>query len=174
MKFAIGSSQEAKLKAVYEGAKLHYGPISLECTGYDVSSGIPDQPFTLEQTAIGAENRARRALKSQADADMGVGLEGGLQRVGDRMLDFGVVKVIGTNGITGVGISEGIPLPDDISALVLDKGLELSEAASRVYQIEVSRLRDCPSIFTSGRLGVVKFYMGAVQTALEDYDRQVA
>lgn len=174
MKIAIGSAQETKFAAVEQAAQVHFGHGQIECTGYKVDSGVPDQPFSFDQISVGAFNRARRALKKDPNSDIAVGLEAGLERVGDRLIDFGVVQVIGKNGIKGLGITEGIALPEKVSELVEVENLELSDAVARAYGIDSIRTRDCTGIFTSGRLGVVRFYEAAVISALEDYDRQVA
>ena len=136
MKFAVGSRRAVKLEAVEAAIGSYYGGISAEILSCDVKSDIADQPLTLSVTSIGALNRAMRSLRNTPGADMGVGLEAGIERVGDRIVDFGVVQVIGRNGVRGLGITEGIALPEEVAVLVENGATELSDAVARVYDID--------------------------------------
>ncbi|QCS43750.1 inosine/xanthosine triphosphatase [Natrinema versiforme] len=77
MELAVGSTNPVKVDAV-ERTLERYEPT---VTAVDVDSGVSEQPRSLEETVSGAENRARRALAA-TDADYGVGLEGGVARLG--------------------------------------------------------------------------------------------
>jgi inosine/xanthosine triphosphatase len=74
MLVAVGSSSKVKFNATLRAAKR----LRLRCRvkPMDVKSGVRRQPIGAEALA-GARNRARRALRS-AEADLGVGIEGGL------------------------------------------------------------------------------------------------
>ncbi|ELY71415.1 inosine/xanthosine triphosphatase [Natrinema versiforme] len=77
MELAVGSTNPVKIDAV-ERTLERYEPT---VTAVDVDSGVSEQPRSLEETVSGAENRARRALAA-TEADYGVGLEGGVVRLG--------------------------------------------------------------------------------------------
>ncbi|RKD95302.1 inosine/xanthosine triphosphatase [Halopiger aswanensis] len=77
MDVAVGSTNPVKIDAV-ERTLERFEPT---VTAVDVESGVPEQPWSVEETVAGAENRARRALaEASADYEFGVGLEGGVTR----------------------------------------------------------------------------------------------
>jgi len=76
MKFAVGSTNPVKIDAV-ERTLERYEPTVI---AVDVDSGVSEQPWSIEETVTGAENRARRAFAA-ANTDYGVGLEGGVARL---------------------------------------------------------------------------------------------
>ncbi|AEH38611.1 DUF84 family protein [Halopiger xanaduensis] len=77
MDVAVGSTNPVKIDAV-ERTLERFDP---RVTAFDVESGIPEQPWSVEETVTGAENRARRALaRADGNYEFGVGLEGGVAR----------------------------------------------------------------------------------------------
>jgi len=105
MLFAVGTTNQAKLAAV-EGviAKLFEAENkSLEIKGVTVSSGVGDQPISAEETMLGAQNRAKAALAAVPTADFGIGLEGGLEKIGDLYFECGWMAVVDRQGKLGLG-----------------------------------------------------------------------
>ncbi|MFC4544247.1 inosine/xanthosine triphosphatase [Halosolutus amylolyticus] len=76
MNVAVGSTNPVKVAAV-ERRLDRFDPT---VTAVAVDSGVPEQPWSIEETVTGAENRARRA-RAATDATYGVGLEGGVARL---------------------------------------------------------------------------------------------
>ena len=74
MKIAVGSTNPVKYQAVKK-AFSHYFP-AIEVISVEVESEVSSQPYN-EEIKVGAENRARKALKT-SNAEFGVGLEGGI------------------------------------------------------------------------------------------------
>lgn len=108
MKIAVGSLNAAKLGAVRQGVAAYWP--TAEVVGHEVPSGVPGQPVGLEETALGALNRAKHA-RVQAGSDLGTGLEGGVMELGGRMVLFGVVAV--WDGARACAVpTVGVPLPD--------------------------------------------------------------
>ena len=56
--------------------------------GVQAASGVSDQPMGLEETTLGAQNRATAAFKAVDGARIGVGLESGLVLVDGNLFDF--------------------------------------------------------------------------------------
>ncbi len=109
-KIMVGSTNEAKLKAVLAGVKAYWP--TAEVDGATVQSGVPDQPIGLEQTMQGALNRARAALASGAatNCTLGVGLEGGVMKLNGQWVMMGFVAV--TDGEREYTVpTAGTPLP---------------------------------------------------------------
>ncbi len=103
----VGSTNSAKVSAVMQGVQAYWPEANV--TGAEVSSGVPSQPIGLEQTMQGAINRAR-AAKLEGGADLGVGLEGGVMKIGGNWIMFSFVAV--TDGTKEIAIpTTGTPLP---------------------------------------------------------------
>ncbi|GMA55651.1 inosine/xanthosine triphosphatase [Alicyclobacillus sacchari] len=122
-KIAIGSTNPAKIQAV----ELAFAALSIavEIVPVDVPSGVSPQPQTDTETLQGARNRAQAALQ-QGQADVGIGLEGGIQRTEWGMFLCNWACAITTSGQEGLGGGLRLPLPYDI-AIELDKGRELGD-----------------------------------------------
>ncbi|MCK9906672.1 inosine/xanthosine triphosphatase, partial [Frankia sp. Cpl3] len=71
MRVALGTTNRAKREAVV----LAMGN---EPSCLSVPSGVSDQPLSEAETIEGAINRARNVLELVPDAQIGLGLEGGL------------------------------------------------------------------------------------------------
>lgn len=77
MTVAIGSTNPIKIQAVKHAMEGHFP--QLKVVGVEVSSGVSEQPMSDDETQNGAENRARAALNAVTEANLGIGLEGGVQ-----------------------------------------------------------------------------------------------
>jgi len=125
---AVGSKNQAKNKAV-ETAFLKAFP-TVVAQGFDVESGIADQPTTDEESITGAINRAEGALAQLATARFGVGLEGNTVTISGRMYLHGWVAIIEKgNDTPGIGHSSGIELPEN-----LKQGIEAGKELGPLLQ----------------------------------------
>ncbi|MED1781376.1 inosine/xanthosine triphosphatase [Brevibacillus fortis] len=70
-RYALGTTNEAKRLAVQKATGTE--PICLS-----VPSGVAAQPMSEEETITGAINRAKAARSQAPEAEIGLGLEGGL------------------------------------------------------------------------------------------------
>jgi len=78
MKIKVGTKNKAKLDAVVEILKDYSHLKNAEVEGVEVSSGVANQPKSLEETINGAVNRAKKSFKK---CDYSIGLESGLMHV---------------------------------------------------------------------------------------------
>ncbi|KAJ3327863.1 hypothetical protein HDU76_010984 [Blyttiomyces sp. JEL0837] len=111
--------------AVEKALSAMFPDIAYEVKGVKVASGIPDQPMSDEETITGAKNRALRSLQEVDGAEFGVGLEGGIQKIGDKYFEGGWIAVVDWTGKTGVGCSARY----ELSAVIMEgifKGNELA------------------------------------------------
>lgn len=115
MKIAIGSNNPAKVKAV-ENCFMNE---SDSVAAVDVPSGVSEQPFSDEETIAGAINRAKAALLA-ADAEMGIGLEGGVVQTpyGLFLCNWGALAVEGEEPIIAGGAR--IKLPSEVAERLLN------------------------------------------------------
>jgi inosine/xanthosine triphosphatase len=130
MKIAVGSQNPVKIDAVREAFEAAFPHEAIEAAGYAVKSGISDQPMSDEETIQGATNRAQRALQV-GEADYGVGLEGGIQKIGERWFDCGWVVVVDRAGRTGIASSLRAETPGRMMELI-HQGIELGEVVDRI------------------------------------------
>jgi inosine/xanthosine triphosphatase len=125
---AVGSTNPVKVAAV--AAVLARCGWTASISSLAVASGVRDQPFGDAETISGATQRARAALDA-GDADLGVGIEGGVVDENGSMRTCAWAAVVARDGRVGVGGSLAMPLPARVAALVRD-GVELGHAMDRV------------------------------------------
>lgn len=78
MIIAVASTNPAKVKAVEEAVKAWE---NVRILPGEVKSGVSEQPFSDEETKRGAVNRASAVLKANPEAELGIGLEGGITEI---------------------------------------------------------------------------------------------
>jgi non-canonical (house-cleaning) NTP pyrophosphatase len=92
LRIAVGSLNPSKLRAVKQAMtqilehKESPEEVSIHIVGFDVESGVPDQPMGDEETCRGAQNRAVAAFAAYKKAQgerphFAIGLEGGLEEI---------------------------------------------------------------------------------------------
>src|ERR1700722_8831499 len=151
---AVGSARRPKLNAVTEAfSSLSFAFPDFEIVGIEVESGVRHTPLSREDLMTGARQRAetlvRVARTGTKPWNYFIGLEGGIDVVPatdvmpnlDLVPDFDVVAEAGkrwvflenwayvTDGTAGAfGQSGAILLPEVLARIVVDDGVELSEA----------------------------------------------
>jgi inosine/xanthosine triphosphatase len=144
---AVGSTNPVKVAAVQSVIGELWPAARIEALAVD--PGVPEQPLSDEQMVAGALARAA-AARSVLDADLGVGLEGGVHRSPWGLLLTGWVAVVDRSGRQGLGSGGRLPLPAVLAAAVL-AGEELGPAVDRlVGQHDTRRGPGAVGILTSG------------------------
>lgn len=144
---AVGSANPVKVAAV----RAVLGRLSRTAAieSLEVASGVPDQPWGDEQTIRGATARAR-AAREACDADLGVGIEGGVVDVAGEVRTCAWAAVAARDGVVHVGGSLAMPLPPTVAALVRG-GMELGHAMDAVTgSHDVKRGAGAVGILTAG------------------------
>jgi inosine/xanthosine triphosphatase len=126
MKIALGSTSEAK-KEILKDALKNLVTENIEVVGFDVESGITDQPLSEAVTIEGAMNRAKNAMGKASDVDFAVGLEGGLEDVAGKgyFLTCGTA-IYDPEGHLSIGLGGKLQLPKEVSDRV-KKGEQFGE-----------------------------------------------
>jgi inosine/xanthosine triphosphatase len=146
---AVGSANPVKLAAAT--AVLAGAFAGVRVTAKAVPSGVADQPFGDEETIRGARERAR-AARLALDADLGVGLEGGVVDSPAGMRTCAWCVVVHRDGREGVGGSLAMPLPDAVAKMIRD-GEELGHAMDRlVAETGTKHGKGAVGILTAGRI----------------------
>lgn len=160
----VGSSNPVKIAAV-RAVLARIAP-GAHCDGVTVASGVPDQPWGDDETQRGAETRARAALAA-SDADLAIGLEGGVVELpGGGVRTCAWAVAVDRAGTVGIGGSLAVPLPDAVAAL-LRAGEELGHAMDRVSaQTGTKHGSGAVGILTAGLIDRQRAYEPLVTYAL--------
>ena len=160
----IGSKNPTKINAVKNALKRVFYDRAISVLGYNVESGVPDQPIGYEETKSGAENRIKN-LKHR-DADFYIGIEGGCVYVEKKLFAFAWVLAEDRFGYVGCGKTSMFQLPKKIQKLI-DKGVELGEADDLVFKRSESKKKNgAVGILTNNLIDRTKYYEEAVILSL--------
>jgi len=159
----VGSTNPVKVAAA--AAVLARAGCGARVEGIAVASGVRDQPVGDAETIRGATQRARGALAA-IDADLGIGIEGGVVDDADGMRTCAWAAVVSRDGRVGVGGSLAMALPARVAALVRD-GVELGLAMDRVTGAhDTKRGAGAVGILTAGLVDRQRAYESLVAYAL--------
>ena len=128
----VASENRVKIDAVLDGFQRMFPGETFDIRGVSVASGVGEQPRSDVEALEGARNRADAASVAVPDADYTVGLEGGVELVGEEMAAFGWVVVKSINGTYGKARTGTFFLPHEVAALV-SSGKTLGEADDQVF-----------------------------------------
>lgn len=164
---AVGSTNPVKINAVR--AVLARVGVDVDVSGLGVASSVRDQPVGDEETIRGAMTRARSALAA-GDADLGVGIEGGVVNEADgSMRTCAWAAIVAPDGRHGVGGSLAMPLPPVVAEAVRG-GLELGHAMDRLTGArDTKRGAGAVGILTDGLVDRQQAYEVLVSYALAPF-----
>ena len=168
MRIAVGSKNPAKINAV----KAAFIDGSIEIVSVDAESGVSDQPMSDEETIKGAVNRAIQAAE-RAEADIGIGLEGGVQQTpyGLMLCNWGALAVEGMEPIIAGGAR--IPLPEEIASQLLI-GAELGPVMDEYAKKQnVRKNEGAVGIFTNGQVNRSEMFTHVMKLLAGQYEYQI-
>ena len=131
-KVIIASRNPVKINAVEIAFTKMFKQETFDFEGISVPSGVPDQPMDNSTTLTGAFNRANNAMAKVGNADYWVGIEGGIEKTGEKEMQAFAWIVIKSKQYIGKGKTGTFYLPDEIIRLI-DEGRELGEADDIVF-----------------------------------------
>lgn len=164
MKVAIGSKNKTKVGAVKK-VLIELDPLFL---AVDVPSGVSPQPFSDEETLMGAKNRAKAAMV-EANGDIGIGLEGGVMETKQGLLlcNWGALKI--REGKEFIASGARIPLPIEVSER-LKQGYELAVVMDAyTYKHDVRSKEGAIGIFTNGLIQREEMFIHVVKMLMGQY-----
>ncbi|GAE34188.1 DUF84 family protein [Halalkalibacter akibai] len=169
MLVAIGTKNPAKIHAVQDcliREKLFFISVKVE-------SGVSAQPFSDEETVLGASNRAKAALEV-TNATLAFGLEGGVQETKDGLMlcNWGVLMhVDGGKWIAG---GARLPLPEMV-VKKLYEGFELADImASLTGKMDVRKKEGAMGIYTAGWVSRKELFAHIVRLLYGQYSASKA
>jgi inosine/xanthosine triphosphatase len=132
---AVGSTNPAKVEAVRDALKALAPACDVVPVG--VPSGVGHQPFGDAATRAGALARARAGLAA-TNADVGFGLEGGVELDGERVWLLSWVAAIDPSGRLGYASGLRMLLPPAL-APGLRAGVELGTLVDELFRVRDSK-----------------------------------
>jgi len=163
----VASTNPVKIECASLGFQQMFPEIdNVTVQGIAVPSGVSDQPMEQDETLLGATNRAKNARLQMPDADYVVGIEGGVLQFDEQLGAFAWI-VIESNGIWGRAQTGIFYLPQEVSRLILDEGMELGHADDVVFGRENSKQSSGSiGLLTNNVMTRTDFYVTAVVMAL--------
>ncbi len=174
MKIVVGSKNPAKVEAVREILQAYPHLKDAEVVGIETTSGVGDQPKSLEETVTGAMNRARNAF---TNCEYSVGIESGLMHVPNSKsgyMDVCVCAIYDSKEFH-LGLSSAWEFPDPkVMKMIVEGDTDMSEVINRVgltSDKDIGAGAGAIGILTKGRLMRKEFTMEAIRSALIHIDQ---
>jgi inosine/xanthosine triphosphatase len=168
MNIHVASTNKAKVRAVEEAVKDYDIFKEAIVKSVDVSSGVSDQPKSLDETVQGAQSRAQNAF---GGCDYSFGIESGLMAVPETKTGFMDVCVCAVydGHEYHMGLSSAFELPLKITDMMLRQNLDMSQAinaAGLTNNPSIGAAEGAIGILTKGRLTRLGYTKQAITTAL--------
>ncbi len=161
----IGSSNPVKTECTRQAFRSVFPGRNFHFQGIESDTGVSDQPMGETETLLGAENRSGFAEKKFPDADYWIGIEGGLEKIGNKLFTFAWVVVKGKT-LEGKARTAAFELPSSIKELI-EQGYELGLADDLIFKRTNSKHNDgTVGKLTRGTIDRVEFYKHALILAL--------
>ncbi|WP_080875010.1 DUF84 family protein [Oceanobacillus timonensis] len=162
-RITIGSENPTKIAAV---KNIYH---DFEVRSLQVPSGVSAQPFSDEETQLGAMNRAKACAASSADG-IGIGLEGGVMYVGDTLFLCNWGALATEDGKLYTASGARIALPKEIEDGLQTAG-ELSVVMDEYTKKENVRSQEgAIGIFTNNLVSRENMFTHVVQLLKGQYD----
>ena len=170
-KIIVASKNPIKIKATKLGFQKVFENINFEFEGVSVPSGVSDQPMSNQETLQGAINRATHAKNDFPKSKYWVGIEGGIEKVGEEMMAFAWVVILSNDAI-GKARTGTFFLPQKVVELI-NQGKELGEADDIVFGVANSKQTNGSSgLLTNNVMTRIRFYRPAVILALIPFQNE--
>lgn len=177
MRIVVGSKNPVKVGAVAEAFQKYW--LDCKVVGVEVTSGVGEQPMSELETMNGARQRAYTALKTDENAEYGVGVEGGVTEMNPtspnwtgmrggkgRLFECAWVAIVDRKGTEGLAGGLYFELPEKI-ANKIKAGGELGPIMDGFTgESNVKQGAGAIGIFTKGQLDRKSAYVQIVLSAL--------
>ncbi len=168
MKIVIGSTNPVKIEAVRLAFEKVWPEKTWGVTGVNVPSGVSVQPMSDAESIVGARNRAKSA-QNKLDTDYGVGIEGGIEKIGEHWFDCGWIVVIDKNGQEGIGSSLRLMVPPSMVQSI-QAGKELGDVIDEVFGRKNARQAEGHfGLMTKGAVTRTSGYVDGIIAALSRF-----
>ncbi len=171
----VASTNSIKVDAVQEILQDYSHLKDASVVSLNVSSGVSDQPKSLEETVQGAMNRAKNAFR---DCTYAFGIESGLMSVPSTksgFMDVCVCAIFDGNEYH-LGLSSAWEAPKQVMHHMLVEGLDMTQAAVKAGFTDnpnIGAAEGLVGIVTKGRLTRKDYTKQAIRTALIHIEESV-
>ncbi len=164
----IASKNPIKVGALEELIPLYDFLSGAELVSFEANSGVSEQPKSMEETVMGAVNRARKAYHH---CDYSFGIESGLMKVPHTKtgnMDFCACAIYDGRE-NHIGFSCAFEFPIAVTRMINEEGLDASES---YFRLGLTESRDIGSsegvigLLTRGRITRKDYTKQAIQMAL--------
>lgn len=167
MKIKVASTNPQKIQAVKDMVTQYEFLKDSEIEGVSVSSGVSDQPKSIDETVLGAMNRSKNAF---SDCDLSFGIESGLMAVPNTK--SGVMDICVCAIYDGkqhhLGVSSAFDVPHKVMKL-MKEGMNMQDACFEAGITQNKTLGSSEGligILTKGRVTRLEYTKQAVMSAL--------
>ncbi len=161
----IASNNPAKINAV--SAILAELDMAYDLHSAETDSGVSAQPFSLEETRLGAINRAQQALGDEKD--IAIGLEGGVYELDGVMYLCNWGALFSKSGKLYTAGGAQIPLPNSVAAS-LRAGEELGPVMDEyTKESGIRHHKGAVGIFTAGLVNRDEMFQHIVKLLVGQY-----
>lgn len=170
-KLVITSKNPVKREATILGFQKMFPGEKFEIESISVSSDVPDQPYSSDETLQGAINRVENARKIIDDANFWIGIEGGVRVEDSALVAFGWI-VIRSRHTLSKSQTGTFVLPPAVQKL-LEAGNELGDAMDKIFHTKDSKQNSgAIGLLTDGIITRQSLYEHAVILALVPFKNQ--
>ena len=162
----VASQNPVKLQAVKNSFLLMFPESQFAWMNVEAPSGVNKQPFSDQETYLGALNRVTFIKEKYPNASYWVAIEGGIQFDPDHQMSAFAWVVIHNGANFGKARSGCFYLPSRVASLV-QSGLELGEADDLVFgQVNSKQNNGAVGLLTGDVINRTTLYEQAVIMAL--------
>ncbi|MCC9136044.1 inosine/xanthosine triphosphatase [Pontibacter silvestris] len=167
----VASTNPVKVNAAIDGIKQLFPKCNYYVKYISVPSGVADQPMSDNETLTGALNRVNNAHEAEPEADLWIGIEGGVARMGNELAAFAWI-VVRSGSMIGKARSGTFFLPQAVTNLV-EQGIELGTADDMVFNRKDSKKEGgAIGILTDNVVDRKQLYEQAVVLALVPFKNE--
>jgi len=133
IKIIVTSLNPIKIEAARLAFSRAFPQSSFEIKGCSANSGVSNQPLSDQETKLGALNRIKSAQLLESNADFYFSFEGGAEDKEGFLEEFAWVAIEDKNGRANQSRSASFIIPETLRHLIIHEGLEMGEAADRIF-----------------------------------------
>mmetsp|Transcript_9166 Transcript_9166/g.20577 ORF Transcript_9166/g.20577 Transcript_9166/m.20577 type:complete len:215 (-) Transcript_9166:239-883(-) len=171
LKVVVGTTNQCKVAAVQAAIQRYPDLAGASVVAVKVPSGVADQPKTMEETQLGARNRAQAAVK-EIDGDVGLGIESGLFELSGAWYDVCFVALYNkAEGTLRYGLSCAFEIPPPAMERVR-AGRDLTQACNDIGITDNPQLGEAGGligILSDGRVTRQAYTEQALESAFMPY-----
>ncbi len=176
----LASTNKQKFIAVESAAKIVYPNEVIRVRGAAAQSEIHQQPFGLEETKLGAENRLKNALAANfAVYDLAISIENGLFPEGNdaqpKYIDRAIIIAQRSDGKRRMELSEGVEFPRDVveELMKTPNGFAQRTVGSLLHERNLAVNENDPHTFlTHGERSRIELLMNTLVYVLRNLERE--